>query len=149
MDVKLFLNKIKELAGMAIELDTTDAEKPEEEVQAAPEAEIEVVVEEEAVEAAPEVVAETVEEPEAEVVLEEEAPAPDYVTRGELDEAMNTLKSLFSKHVEKLESEKVELQKQIDEKPDAETIKHTPKVELKEATASTKKGRITQFLNNK
>jgi hypothetical protein len=146
MDVKLFLNKIKELATWAVELDTVDAEAPQEEaVETAP---VDEVVEEEVVEAAPEVEA-VVEEPADEVVLEEEAATPDYVTRGELEEALNGLKSLFSKHVEKLEAEKVELQKQIDDKPDAEIIKHTPKVELKKATASTKKGRITQFLNNK
>jgi len=147
MNKKTLLEKVKDIASDIMNFDFTDAETPNEEaIEAAPE--VEAVVEE-TVEAQPEVEAEAVVEEVVEEVVLEEAPAPDYVTRGELDEALAGLKSLFSKHMEKLEAEKVELQKQIDEKPDAEIIKHTPKVELKQATASTKKGRITQFLNSK
>jgi hypothetical protein len=88
-------------------------------------------------------------EMEAETPEEVEVEAPEYVTKGEFNEAMDALKSLFSSQVEKLEEEKTELQKQLDEKPDAEPIVHSPKVELKETPAKDKKGRIYQFLNSK
>lgn len=88
----------------------------------------------------------------------EEEMAAEYVTKDEFNEAINEIKSLFSAHkkesdekVQTLEDEKTELQKVIDETPDAEPIVNKPKeaVELKQVPASDKKGRIYQFLNSK
>lgn len=144
MSKKTLLEKVKDIATEIMNFDITDAEAPKEEaVEAAPEVEAEV---EEVVEAAVEVEVEVEIAPEVEMEVEA---TPNFATVEQLEEAVASLKSLFSSQVETLKAEKVELQKQIDEKPDAEIIKHTPKVELKQATASTKKGRITQFLNNK
>ena len=94
----------------------------------------------------------------AEEAPEEEEMAAEYVTKDEFNEAINEIKSLFSAHkkesdekVQTLEDEKTELQKVIDETPDAEPIVNKPKeaVELKRVPASDKKGRIYQFLNSK
>jgi len=86
-----------------------------------------------------------------------------FVTVDDFNKAMDDLKSMLSKQetensekVEKIQTElseeketSVKLQKEIDEIPDAETIKVNAKVNLNEVPASTKKGRIYQFLNNR
>lgn len=149
MDLKQLLSEIKGWATKAIELETTDAEQVETPV-------VELTEEPEAPEvaAAPEVVAEVEAEPVAEEVVAEvepEVPAIEYATKDELNELrglVDEYKSLFSKQVEKVEAEKVELQKQLDDKPDAEAIIPAPSVELKETPATTKKGRIYQSLKN-
>lgn len=142
MKITTILEKIKDIATDVVNLETTNAEEstpeatqPEETVDAAPVLEEEVVVEE-VVEAAPV----------AEEVIEE-APAPEFATKAELQEAVDNLKSLFSKQQELLKQENVELKKQLEVKPDAEPISVAPKVELS-TPAADKKGRITQFLNN-
>jgi hypothetical protein len=95
------------------------------------------------------------EEPEAEPEQEMEE-APEYVTKDEFNEAIEQIKkSLLSKveqldgEKKELEAEKTALQKEIDAQPVEEPIKHKPKVELKQTPASTKKGRLYQFLNSK
>lgn len=97
-------------------------------------------------------ITEAVAEPEANPEAEVEAEV-EYVTVQQFNEAIEQIKSMFSKQeAEELSKEKekvVELQKQIDETPDAEPTKHKPKVELKEMPATTKKGRITQLINSK
>ena len=145
MDRKEFLTLIKKLASFGSD-EVTEVETPA----------VELTEEQEApeVEATPEVVAEVeVEAAPEEVVaeVEAEAPAIEYATKEELNELrglVDEYKSLFSKQVEKVEAEKVELQKQLDDKPDAEAIVPAPSVELKVAPATTKKGRIYQSLNN-
>jgi hypothetical protein len=91
------------------------------------------------------------EEPEAEVEAEVE-----YVTVSDFNTAIEEIKSMLSAHkkeaddkVEKLEAEKTELQKVIDETPDAKPIVNKPKETKLKAQASTSKGRIYQFLNSK
>lgn len=154
MSKKSILNQIKDIAKAVVNLETTNAEV--EPVQ--DEVTTEPVVELEAEESAPEVEAAQDVAPEAEVaqavepveVVEEViAEAPEYATRAELNEAIDNLKSLFSAHKEKKEAEITELKKQLDNKPDAETIKPTPNVELKTESANSVKGRLYQFLNNK
>ena len=147
MDRKEFLTLIKKLASFgsdevvekvetpAVELNE-EAEVPsvEPEVEVVAEVEVEAVAEEVAVE------------------VEAEAPVVEYATKDELNDLRASLeeyKSLFSKQVAEKEAMVVELQKQLDEKPDAPAIVATPKVELSQEPASTKKGRIYQFLNNK
>lgn len=124
MDRTEFLTLIKKLASFG----ATPEVKPEVELEEVtpeptPEPTPEVV-------AAPEVVAEVVEE----VVVEEEAPI--YATKAELEEAVNTLKSLFSKQQEIKDEEIVSLKKQLDEKPDAAVITPTPKTELNSERAT-------------
>jgi hypothetical protein len=92
------------------------------------------------------------EEPEAEAEMEVE-----YVTVADFNTAIDEIKSMLSAQkkeadtvIENLEAEKVEMQKVIDEKPDAEAIPNKPKeVKLSETPAKSTKGRIYQFLNNK
>jgi len=87
----------------------------------------------------------------------------DFVTVEDFNKAMDDLKSMLSKQekdsaekVEKLETElseakkeSVKLQKEIDETPDAVPLNTKAQVQLNEVPASTKKGRIYQFLNNR
>lgn len=80
---------------------------------------------------------------------------PQFVTTADFETAMNELKSLFSKQYETFKAEKenletknLELSKQLDEKPDAEKIVTAP-IEKTELSATSPKGRIYQFLNNK
>jgi hypothetical protein len=151
---KTILESIKDLATQVLNLNTPETD----EVVDAPVAEaiadvIDEVVENEATpEVAPEV---------AEVVAE----APEFVTKADFEAVINDLRSQFSAHKSKVESEiaeekakvekaelkAVELQKALDNKPDAKPIANQPKekVNLSEAPASTKKGRIYQFLNSK
>jgi len=88
------------------------------------------------------------------VEVQEEVPAIEYATKDELADVLEQVKSLFSKQMEKFNAEKkdledknLELSKQLDEKPDAPKIVTAP-VEKVELTATTRKGRFYQFLNN-
>jgi len=92
------------------------------------------------------------EDPEAEVEA-----GVEYVTVEQFNEAIDEIKSMFSTQKEeadlelkKVEDEKVKLQKEIDETPDAVATKHQPKekVILNKEPASTSRGRIMQFVNN-
>ena len=153
MSKKNILKQIKDIAMAVVNLETTNAEVEAEQVEASVEPVVELE-EETPQEAAPEVPAtpEAEVEPQAEpveVVEEVVAETPEYATRAELNEAIDNLKSLFSAHKEKKEAEITELKKQLDNKPDAEAIKPTPKVELATEPAASVKGRLYQFLNNK
>jgi len=96
----------------------------------------------------------TAEEPveEVEVKAEEvvEVKEPEYATKEEfskLSKKITELSKTFTKEKEDLEAKNVELQKQVDEKPDAEKIVHSPEVkEVKLTTNKTAKGRITAGL---
>ena len=153
MDKKSILSNIKDIANYVMGLDTADAEKVDTpQVELTEEAEAPII--EDTVQEAAEV-----EVAAEEVVAEVEAPAVEYATKDELNDLRTMIeeaKSLFSKQVAEKdaiitekEAKAVELQKQLDEKPDAEAIVATPKVELTKEIAPTKKGRITQFLKNK
>lgn len=152
MSKKTILESIKEIATQVMNLNTPDTE----EVVEAPVAETveEVVDQVVEAEAAPEVVEEV-----AEVVAE----VPEYVTKADFDAVINDLKSQFSAHkskvaaevelekakVEQAELKAVELQKALDNKPDAQPIANQPKdkVKLSKAPVTTQRGRIYQFLN--
>ena len=104
---------------------------------------------EEAVEVAPieEVVEAVKEDPveEVEVKTEEvvEVEEPKYATLedfSKLSEQITELSKTFTKEKEDLETKNVELQKQVDDKPDAEKIVHSP--EVKEVKLSTSADRI-------
>ena len=117
-------------------------------VQETPEVEVKAEeVSEESVEVKDEVVVEE----EIEVKQEE----PQFVTTAEFETAMNEIKSLFSKQYETFKAEKenletknLELSKQLEVKPDADKIVTAP-IEKTELSATSPKGRIYQFLNNK
>lgn len=157
MDVKAFLTKIKELATMAVSLETENAEvEPTVELSDPPRERQSDGrnPQQDEVKEAKESEEDTKASVEESAPIEE--PVIEYATKAELEEMANNLKSLFSAHKAKLEDEAtkkdaeiVELKKQLDDKPDAEIIKHAPKVELKQTPAADAKGRIYQFLNNK
>ena len=74
----------------------------------------------------------------------------EFVTKADFDAAISEIKSMLSKEVEaKEELSKVnkELQEQIDNIPDAKTIKTTP-VELKVIEPRNRKERIYQLMQN-
>ena len=126
-DKKTILSKIEDL------LFGSDEEvKTEEVVEAAPVEEVVETLKEEPVE-------------EVEVKAEEvvEVKEPEYATKEEFSKLSNQITELsatFTKEKEELEAKNVELQKQVDEKPDAEKIVHSP--EVKEVNLSTTENRI-------
>jgi len=107
-------------------------------------------------EAPPEVtpVAEVEVKPELEVEVKEPEIVVEYATKQELADALEQMKSLFTKQYEKFAAEKedldkknVELKAELDKKPDAPVIKHAPEnVVILEATNA--KERVIQALRN-
>jgi len=130
------LTKIKEITEYVISLGKVEVkleETPTPEV--APVAEVEV-------------------KPELEVEVKEPEVVVEYATKQELADALEQMKSLFTKQYEKFAAEKedldkknVELKAELDKKPDAPVIKHAPEnVVVLEATNA--KERVIQALRN-
>jgi hypothetical protein len=96
---------------------------------------------------------EATEEAPEDAPAEEVAAEAEFVTVADFNKAIDEIKSMLSKQEKKSEVEiakekefNLELQKKLDEIPDAKLIKHAPKEKVILA-ANSKKGRITQFLN--